>query len=88
MREKQRSDFTVTQITQDKYEVVLTHELQQDIVSYPLTMRTRVPQDWNGARIMQNGTVLDVAVQEIDGIRYAVYDVVPNIGAAIIEKTN
>ncbi len=68
--------------------MVLTHELQQDIVSYPLTMRTRVPQDWNGARIMQNGTVLDVAVQEIDGIRYAVYDVVPNIGAAIIEKTN
>ena len=88
LREKQRSDFTVTQITQDKYEVLLTHELPQEIFNYPLTMRTRVPQDWNNAQITQNGTVLDVAVQEIDGIRYAVYDVVPNIGAAIIEKTN
>ena len=88
LREKQRSDFTVTQITQDKYEVLLTHELPQDIFNYPLTMRTRVPQDWNNAQITQNGTVLDVEVQEIDGIRYAVYDVVPNTGTAIIEKTN
>lgn len=66
--------------------MALTHELQQDIVSYPLTMRTRVPQDWNGARIMQNGTVLDIEVQELDEIRYAVYDIVLITGRAIVEK--
>lgn len=83
LREKQHAVME-TEAKNGKIEVTITHDLPMDIFNYPLSVRTRVPGDWDTALVTQNGKTQAV---EVKG-RHIVYDVVPDGSTAIVEKMN
>jgi peptidoglycan/xylan/chitin deacetylase (PgdA/CDA1 family) len=62
--------------------VELTHSLDKSMYDHPLTLQTFVPSSWKNATIKQGGKSQKVIVKE--GI--IIYDLIPNSGAAVIEK--
>ena len=63
-------------------EVVVTHDLPEDIFNYPLSVRTRVPGGWNTVKVTQGNVTQTVNVDS----RHIVYDIVPDGSTALIEK--
>ena len=82
LREKQNADISMG-VNGDTIEISLeVKNLPKDIFNYPLTVRTKVPKEWNTVKVVQNGTSHTVVAKE----RYIIYDVVPNAGVVSLKK--
>lgn len=84
LREKQHATLNINANNSGNLEVSITHDLPQDIFNYPLSVRTRVPADWNTVSVTQGDRSYTVAVSS----RHIVYDVIPDGSTAVIEKVN
>jgi peptidoglycan/xylan/chitin deacetylase (PgdA/CDA1 family) len=79
MRERQRSEVRTSR-KGDVVEVVLRHGLDPKHYDLPLTLRTRVPSEWNAVEIRQGSRVQRVAVARDGAAATAEYQAVPNAG--------
>ena len=84
LREKQRAKMESKINDEGEFEVIITHDLPSDIFNYPLSVRTRVPGNWEKALVTQGDVTKTVAVKE----RHIVYDVIPDGTPVMIEKVN
>ena len=60
--------------------ISLTHTLDPKWYTHPLTLKTLLPNDWQGAKVTQGDAVLEVVLSEEHGQKYALYDAMPNAG--------
>jgi len=76
--ETERDNATVKILTNSKHliEIKLTSEVNQKLYDFPITLQSKVPENWKNAQIIQDETKTDVKVES--GI--VTYDAIPNKG--------
>ena len=79
MRERMAANLT-TSIDGRDVVISLTHTLDPKWYTHPLTLKTLLPNDWQGAMVTQGDTVLEAVLSEEHGQKYALYDAMPNAG--------
>lgn len=82
IRERNTSVLTVVSNGTTSITLRLTHNLDQTIFNYPVTLRRPMPGGWPAAAITQNGTT--VPSQTVNG--NLMFDVVPNGGDIVLSK--
>ena len=80
IREKQHAVINTKQSKPSRIVLNLTHDLDSTLFRFPLTLKTKVPEAWNKIAVLQNGISKTVTVKSENGINYAYYDAVPNLG--------
>ncbi len=85
IRERIKSTVTTRQAGQ-AIEVTVTHPLDQKIYDLPLTARTPVPAQWTSAQVTQGKDTRTIPVRHEGGADFVQYRIVPNVGAARLER--
>ncbi|WP_269542394.1 polysaccharide deacetylase family protein [Cerasicoccus fimbriatus] len=63
----------------------LTDWMKDDLYTYPLTVKVRLPDGWNGFRAKQGeGEELTTQVIEHEGAKYGLVDIVPDGGQTVL----
>ncbi len=83
---QQRDTHTLTQTenspTRIRFE--LSDQMQDDIYNLPLTIKIKLPGDWNSARAKQGDQLLEVKTVAHEGQKYALIPAVPDRGEVIV----
>ncbi len=58
--------------------------LDKSIYNYPLTIRRKLPKNYNGASVSQNGKEVKSSIVNIDSAGYVMFDVVPDNGDVVL----
>lgn len=79
---RQRQNAALTQLPTDGsyFTISLKDDLDDRIFNVPLTLKTRVPDEWGSARVEQNGKVQIVNAVAESGKKYIYYDAIPDQG--------
>lgn len=87
---KERNSTRVSEISADDDSIVVrvTDPLDSSYFDVPVTIRRPLPQGWDSVSVMQNGDTVSSSVVNIDSVRYAMFDAVPDGGdLTILNKT-
>jgi hypothetical protein len=87
IRERMKSQVA-SKRSGDAIEVTVTHPLDKKMYSLPLTARTVVPAGWTTVKVTQGKDTKEAAVQHEGGDSFVQYRIMPNAGAARIEKND
>lgn len=71
-----------------RMELSVTDKLDDDIYDYPLTIKVKVPSDWDYVKTVQNGTSAIKRAVSDNGDKYVYADVVPDKGTASLTKAD
>ncbi len=82
IQERDTSEIAVVSEEAQSITLRLTHELDNDVFNYPLSLRRPLPSGWVDAAVTQNGA--EVPSEIVDG--NLMFDVVPNGGDIVITK--
>ncbi len=91
------SSVAVTDAGKDSFRVVVECDESKvntysssfvELYDEPLTVRNEVPKQWSDFFVRQGKEVRGYSVTEVEGKRYAQYDVRPNAGEAVITSFN
>jgi peptidoglycan/xylan/chitin deacetylase (PgdA/CDA1 family) len=85
IRERMKSQIA-SKRSGDAIEVAVTHPLDKKVYSLPLTARTVVPAGWTTVKVTQGKDTKEAAVQHEGGESFVQYRIMPNAGAARLEK--
>ena len=85
-REKQHAVLNIKVRKSTKIVIELTHDLNKQIFNFPLTLKTKVPTDWINTTVVQKGISNNTKTKFENGVRYAYYEVVPNLGNINLTK--
>ncbi len=79
---QERDTSTITVVSEEAKSITLrlTHELDNEVFNYPLSLRRPMPSGWIDAAVTQNGDAVPSEI--VDG--KLVFDVVPNGGDIVI----
>jgi beta-galactosidase len=79
---RQRQNAAITQLLTDGsyFSISLKDTLDNSIFNFPLTLKTRVPNEWNSVRVEQNDKIQMVTPVEEYGAKYIYYDAIPDQG--------
>lgn len=79
------STLEVVENGDDRIVLNLTDWMDDELFNYPLTVKVRLPDGWNGFRAKQGeGEELQTKVIEHEGAKYGLVDIVPDGGAAVL----
>jgi len=82
IQERDASTLTVLSEATKSISLRLSHDLDDTVFNYPLSLRRPMPSDWASASVTQNG--VPVPSQVVDG--KLMFDVVPNGGDIVLSK--
>ncbi|MDQ8202161.1 polysaccharide deacetylase family protein [Pelagicoccus sp. SDUM812003] len=82
IQERDTSTLSVVSEEANSITLQLTHELDNEVFNYPLSLRRPLPSGWADASVTQNGS--EVPSEIVDG--KLMFDVVPNGGDILITK--
>ena len=82
IQERNAAELTVVSNGSTKITLRLTHNLDNTVFNYPVTLRRPMPTGWPAAEITQNGAA--VPGQVVNG--NLMFDVVPNGGDIVLSK--
>lgn len=82
IQERNAAELTVVSNGNTNITLRLTHNLDNTVFNYPVTLRRPLPSGWPAAAIKQNGTA--VPGQVVNG--NLMFDVVPNGGDIVLSK--
>lgn len=76
---KERDDSKITVVSEKRSKMVLrlVNDLDNRIFDQPLTIRARVPRDWDSVKVVQDD---DTRIIEADAADYIYFDAVPGAG--------
>ncbi len=88
MKYAQERDSAALASRMEKGRVVVTlaDKMKDDVFSFPLSVKVRLPNGWKGAKARQNGTEVPCRFLTHDGAPYAIAEIVPDRGEAIVEE--
>jgi oligosaccharide reducing-end xylanase len=86
IRERDAALVAETANTGDSITLQVTHNLDNWIYNYPITLRRPLPLGWPGAAVSQNNQVIPAQFVNLNSTNYVIFDVVPNGGDVILTK--
>ena len=84
LREAENATVSITR--GENITIVLEDGLDDEIYSYPLSVRVQLDESYEAVRVTQNGKVSYAIVKAQNGIYFADLDVVPDSSEAVVEK--
>ena len=69
---------------QNKVELTLTDTLDDEIYNYPLTVRMRIPDEWEAAKVTQNGKTTYGTPKVVSGLWVLDVNIIPDGGVATV----
>lgn len=86
IREKQNANIETTFTNNGRIMIILNVNLDTSLFTYPLTLKTTLPEGWTGARIIQGNHIESAFAQHEGNTVYVVYDAVPNAGKIMLTE--
>jgi len=86
IRERQNATIVLKNKNSNRITISLSHTLNPKVFSFPLTLKTQVPLEWNVVTVTQNGIYKNTTSCIENGIRYVYYDAIPNSGDIVLKK--
>ncbi len=86
IRERNAASVTETSNTGDSLTLQVTHNLDDSIYNYPITLRRPLPANWPGAAVSQNNHALPAQFTNLNSTNFVTFDVVPNGGDVTLSK--
>jgi hypothetical protein len=86
---KERDDVSVSETsnTGSAITVSVTDTLSDTIYNYPLTIRRPLPDGWGYVKVLQDGSIVDSNIVEVESTSYLMFDIVPDSGELTLLKT-
>lgn len=84
LREAENATVSITR--GENITIVLEDGLDDEIYSYPLSVRVQLDESYEAVKVTQNGKVSYAIVKAQNGIYFADLDVVPDSSEAVVEK--
>ncbi len=83
-QERDTAKLTVKSVAADKIVISLTDDMDDTLFDFPLTVKVRLDPGWKTAKATQGGKEAGCKVVEHDGAKYALVQVVPDRGDAVV----
>lgn len=87
-QERDTHKLRVTENTGERITFTLTDQMDDTLFDFPLTVKIRVDNDWEGVSAEQNGAEVPVSMVTHEGNRYALVKAVPDKGAVELVPGN
>jgi hypothetical protein len=83
---RERNDVSVSETagSSSRLTVSVTHNLDNSIFNFPITIRRPLPSGWTMASAFQDGQDLGAQIVNVNGTQYIMFDAVPNAGNVTI----
>ncbi len=85
-QERDTAKLEVLSTTDDSISLRLRDQKNDDIFDYPLTIKVRINNDWNGFYVRQNGIEVDTIQTEHEGNKYLLIQAIPDAGDIVIDR--
>lgn len=87
---KERNSVSVSELVglNNNITIKVTDTLDNSIYNVPVTVRRPIPDGWTAYELKQNGTTLPSELIENGGVKYIMFNVVPDAGDISLNKTN
>lgn len=86
IRERNAASVAETSTTNDSITIQVTHNLDNAIYNYPITLRRPLPPNWPGAAVSQNNNSIPAQFTNLNSTNFVTFDVVPNGGDVLLSK--
>jgi|GEM_PF-950789 len=83
-QERDSSTLTITKNTAEEIKYTLTDMMDDTMFDYPLSVKVRIPDDWENVHATQGGELLDLAEKTIDGKKYVMVETIPDRGEVLL----
>ncbi|RZK23127.1 MAG: T9SS type A sorting domain-containing protein [Hymenobacter sp.] len=81
IKERNAAVLTETTVSATQYSLTVTDNLPDAVYNVPITVRRQLPATWANAALTQGGAPLASTISTVGGVKYVVFDVVPDKGA-------
>ncbi len=81
---RETSNLTVIENRADRIVIKLTDRMSDEYFDFPLTIKVRLPDTWNGLQAKQDGNPTATRIVEHQGAKFAMVDVVPDKGEVVL----
>jgi hypothetical protein len=88
IKERNAVSLTETTISPDELSLVATDNLANTVYNVPITVRRQLPTTWLNATVMLGTTPVTSSITTISGVKYLMFDVVPDQGTLRLLKSN
>lgn len=85
-KERNTAIIVERETKKDYIKIEITHDLDNSIYDFPLTIRRILPDNWENISVWQGGILLDSKVIIENNKKYVVFDATPNKGEVILNK--
>ncbi|MGI4740315.1 MAG: polysaccharide deacetylase family protein [Janthinobacterium lividum] len=86
IKERNAVSVTETTVSADELSLVVADNLPDAAYNVPLTLRRQLPAAWPAASVAQGATPLTSTITTVGGVRYLVFDAVPDKGTIRLAK--
>lgn len=85
---KERDNISFKELSSNKSKITFTatHNLDNSIYNFPVTVRRKLPAGWNSAKVKQNSKSLNLQYVYGRNVKYVMFDVVPNGSEIVLSK--
>lgn len=85
LRERKATEVS-TKVEGDQITISLDSDLDSEIYSVPLTLKTYIPTTWTSAQVSQSNDIQSLEIQKDEKGNYVVYNIKPGGGAILMEE--
>jgi hypothetical protein len=87
---QQRDTATLEVVRNDAtaIEFELTDRMKDEIFDYPLTVKVRLPDSWQGVQATQGNAERRASMVDHEGARFALVDAVPDRGRVVLQPSS
>jgi len=86
VQERDTASVNVTKIAVDRIEMSVSDEKVNSLFDYPLTIKVRLDNSWSAVHAVQSGQPVESRLINHGGNRYALVNVVPDKGVAVLTR--
>ncbi|RZK62423.1 MAG: T9SS type A sorting domain-containing protein [Hymenobacter sp.] len=80
IKERNAAVLTETTVSATQYSLAVTDNLPDAVYNAPITVRRLLPATWPSAAVTQGGVAVASTISTVSGVKYVVFDVVPDQG--------
>jgi len=81
---RETSNLMVVENRPDRIAIKLTDRMSDEYFDFPLTVKVRLPDNWKALQAQQNGKPAAMRIVDHKGAKFALVDVVPDRGEAVL----
>lgn len=85
LRERKATQIQAT-VKEDEIALSLSSELDPEVYTVPLTLKTYVPKDWKSIQVTQGSLQVTAEIQSDEKGNFVIYNVSPDGGSVLLKK--